>query len=91
MFHKLITASEAGEGVDVTVSCFKCGGLWIATPEDSHQGFSRGILAANGDDAVDCTGNTNQYHHYEGECSCDLEGDDNCLRDTDCNCLSCDN
>lgn len=85
MFHKFITVMEAEEGVDAIVQCFKCGGSWYSTPEDNHEGFSRGYLNAIGDDANDCTGNTNQYHHFATECSCPGE----CIADPECNCLQC--
>lgn len=60
-------------GEDEHVSCLVCGGTWN---EDG--------TAANGDEAVSCTGDTSQSHGDPRE-----TGDDPSSVNGDCNCLFC--
>jgi hypothetical protein len=54
-------------------SCLTCGGLWYESG-----------TALDGEPAHHCSGNTNECHHYPGECS-----QEECWRTGQCNCLSC--
>lgn len=72
-------ASTDSAGMD---SCMVCGALYALVP-DSDDATSGQYLAANGDPAQRCTGDTSMSHGYPGE-----RGPDG-NTDHDCNCLSC--
>jgi len=77
-------------GTDVAEheSCLTCGGMWEWSETDRYH------HAADGSDAVPCTGDTLQVHGYAGEqwCdACDKGNDEGCPHVyVDCNCLFCD-
>ena len=70
--HRFLSADEN------LVSCLICGGLWQDTAEGNAVSFM-------GEEAVLCSGNTDQCHHYGGECPEEV-----CQADPECNCLRCD-
>lgn len=73
-----------GTGEDSLTSCLICGGVW-----DYNSGplWVSHHVSLTGDPAVDCTGNKEQCHHYEGECP--INDGSPCQLDLACNCLSC--
>lgn len=71
-FHKWVSTDSAE-----CSQCLTCGGVWL-TGDSEHTSF-RGEIASN------CSGNTQQCHHYFGECP-----EETCGLDFECNCLHCD-
>lgn len=79
MFHRMVTVEPATVDAGASVQCFVCGGFWERL-EDGD------TVSVWGHPATDCTGDSGQYHHFPGECSCPGE----CVADPNCNCLACD-
>lgn len=85
MFHTMVTAQSATDENDAIVSCLKCGGVWYSIPEEAQEAFSRGYVSIYGDEAVACTEDTKQCHHYATECP----RNGVCTLHPECNCLYC--
>ena len=76
MNHKYIGSEDSG------VSCLTCGGLWSLAGNGKASGAYAQSLS--GEWPTDCSGNTDECHHYADECYAD-----ECNIDPDCNCLHC--
>jgi len=65
------------------LSCLVCGGAWENVEPESF-GATIDMRGHDGELAPYCTGNTEQCHHYAGECP-----EDECQLDAICNCVHC--
>lgn len=80
-------------GGDCDESCLTCGAMYtlVADSDDPTRGEYQ---AVNGDDPVQCTGDTTMAHGYPGERVCHdptCDPSEPCEHVThDCNCLLCD-
>lgn len=81
-----------GTDCDEHESCLTCGAMFtLVEVEPGHGQY----VASNGDDPVDCTGDTSAVHGYGGERHCDshdefvTDRDEPCEHMHDCNCLFC--
>lgn len=66
-------------------TCLVCGGMW----QEKYPGeVVSEHESLRGEYPSHCTANTNQCHHYAGECY--ITDGSECQLDPECNCLFCD-